>query len=76
MLLLAVIGWRLVQITPGREPGDYLRHRQTSTVVLIGSALLAMALSFISPRLALWALAFNFAAPLIKRWKVRQSGDR
>jgi uncharacterized membrane protein len=76
MLLLAVIGWRLMQITPGREPGEYLRHRQSSTIVLIGSTLLAIGLSFISPRLALWGLAFNFAAPLIKRWKIRQADER
>jgi uncharacterized membrane protein len=71
-LLVALIGWRLTAITPGLEPGDHLDHRQTFTMILIGSSLLAIALSFISPRLALWGLALNFAAPLIRKWKHRQ----
>jgi hypothetical protein len=33
--------------------------------------LLAIALSFVNSRLALWALALNFAGPLLKRWSRR-----
>jgi uncharacterized membrane protein len=67
-LLIAIVGLRLVLITPHLEMGDHLRHRQFATVLLIASSLLAIGLSFFHPRLALWALALNFAAPLIKRW--------
>ena len=38
-----------------------------SAVVLMVSSLLAIALSFIDSELALWALALNFAVPLIER---------
>ena len=51
--------------------GDHLRHRQMSAVVLMVSSLLAIALSFINSELALWALALNFAAPLIRKWSGR-----
>jgi hypothetical protein len=55
-------------ITPDLELGDHLRLRQMSAIVLIVSSLLAIVLSFIDSRVALWALALNFAVPLIRRW--------
>jgi hypothetical protein len=67
-LLIAVIGLRLVFITPHLEQGDHLRHRQMSALVLIVSSLLAIAVSFVNSRVALWALALNFAVPLIRNW--------
>jgi uncharacterized membrane protein len=56
-LLIAVVGLRLIFITPHREEGDHLRHRHMSAILLIVSSLLAIALSFVNPRVALWALA-------------------
>jgi TMEM175 potassium channel family protein len=38
-LLVTIIGLQLTAITPGLEPGDHLRHRQTSALLLIGSSL-------------------------------------
>jgi uncharacterized membrane protein len=70
-LLMALVGLRLVFITPHLEMGDHLRHRQISGLLLIASSLLAIGLSFIDSRVALWALALNFAAPLIRRWSYR-----
>jgi uncharacterized membrane protein len=70
-LLIAVIGLRLVSLTPHLEQGDHLRHRQLSAMLLIGTSLLAMALSFVNSRLALWSLALNFALPLIRKWSRR-----
>jgi uncharacterized membrane protein len=67
-LLIAVVGLRLILITPHLELGDHLRYRQMSGFLLILSSLLAIALSFVNSRLALWALALNFAAPLIRKW--------
>ena len=68
-LLVTIIGLQLTAITPGLEPGDHLRHRQTSALLLIGSSLLTIAVSFVSPRLALYGLALNFTAPLIRKWR-------
>ena len=70
-LLMALVGLRLVFITPHLEMGDHLRHRQISGLLLIASSLLAIGLSFIDSRVALWALALNFALPLMKRWSYR-----
>jgi len=70
-LLIAATGLRLISITPDLEQGDHLRHRQFSAKLLIASSLLAIALSFVNSRVALWALAFNFAGPIIRRWSLK-----
>lgn len=67
-LLIAAVGLRLVVITPHLEQGDHIRLRQLSAVLLIACSLLAIALSFVHPRAALWAFALNFAAPLLLKW--------
>jgi uncharacterized membrane protein len=70
-LLIATVGMRLVAITPDLEQGDHLRHRQLSALLLIVSSLLAIVLSFVDSRVALWALALNFAVPLLRKWSPR-----
>jgi uncharacterized membrane protein len=69
--LIAAVGLRLISVTPHLEQGDHLRHRQLSTMVLMVSSLLAIALSFVHSRVALWALALNFATPLLRKWSHR-----
>ena len=58
-LLITVVGLRLVLITPHLEQGDHLRHRQMSALLLIVSSLLAIALSFVNSKVALWAAALD-----------------
>jgi uncharacterized membrane protein len=70
-LLIALVGMRIVTITPHLEQGDHLRHRQLSAMLLTGSSLLAIVLSFVNSRVALWALALNLAQPVIARWRPR-----
>jgi len=70
-LLIALVGMRLFFITPHMEQGDHLRHRQMSAMLLVVSSLLALAMSFVNSRLALWCLTLNFAAPLLKKWSHR-----
>ena len=72
-LLIAAVGLRLVFITPHLEQGDHLDRRQFSALLLIGSSALAIVLSFFDPRIALWALALNLAAPVIRRWTQRST---
>jgi len=72
-LLIAAVGLRLIKITPHLEQGDHLWHRQMSAVVLIVASLLAIVLSLVNSRIALWALALNFAGPLMRHWR-RPSG--
>jgi hypothetical protein len=40
-------------------------------MLLILSSLLAIAFSFVHVRIALWALALNFAGPMIRVWSRR-----
>jgi hypothetical protein len=70
-LLIALVGQRLFFITPHMEQGDHLRHRKLSGNLLIVTSLLAIAISFVNPRVALWCLALNFAAPLLRKWSHR-----
>jgi len=70
-LLVAMVGLRLTFITPHLEQGDHLRHRQMSALLLIVSSLLAIGLSFVNSKVALWALALNFAGPVIRVWSMR-----
>jgi len=67
-LLTSLVGLRLTQITPHPEPGDHLRERQISALVLVGVSLVAIAVSFVSPQHALWSFMLAFAGPLLRRW--------
>jgi hypothetical protein len=67
-LLIALVGMRAGAITPHVERDQHLRLRQISGFLLIGTSLLAIALSFVSPASAMWAFALNFAAPVVRVW--------
>ena len=71
-LLIALVGFRLVRITPHLEQGDHLRERQISVLLLVVASLLAIAVSFVSPHTALFAFCLAFAGPLLRRWSERQ----
>jgi hypothetical protein len=67
MALIAAVGLRLVLIAP---------HLDRATICVIGRCRrscgwahrgLRFALSFVDPRLALWAFVLNFAGPLLRR---------
>ena len=70
-LLIALISMRMVSLTPDLEHGDHLRRRLTSSAFLAGSSLLAIVLSFVDPRIALWGFALNFVQPVLGRWRGR-----
>jgi uncharacterized membrane protein len=68
LLLIALVSMRMMALTPHLEPGDHLRAKQMGAMLLVVSALLTIALSFIDLRNAMWGLALNFVQPLIARW--------
>ena len=70
--LIALVSMRMVALTPELERGDHLRRRTTSAAFLAVSSLLTLALSLLSPRIALWGLILNFAQPVIERWHYQQ----
>jgi hypothetical protein len=71
ILLIALIRMRMAALTPDLDR-DHLRRRMMSAAYLAVSALLAIALSFVSTKIALWALALNFAQPMIEKWQRRE----
>ena len=73
-LLIALISMRMVALTPEIERGDRLRQRQTSSAFLAGSSLLAIVLSFVDPRIALWGFVLNFTQPVLERWRRTKVG--
>jgi uncharacterized membrane protein len=66
-ILISVVSFRLLALTPSFEQVDHLRDRKVSLALLIASSLLAIAWSFISPAQALWAMAINAAGSAISR---------
>ncbi len=68
MALLGIGAFGLLAHTTEVERDQFLRDRQISLAILIGSSLLAIAWSFFNPRQALLALALNVAAPAMSRW--------
>jgi uncharacterized membrane protein len=66
-ILISLVAFRLLALTPSFERRDHLRDRQIALSLLIASSLLAIGWSFISPHQALWALALNAASPMIGR---------
>lgn len=68
-LLIGLISIRMVTLMPELEKDEHLRRRLTSAVLLVVSSLLAIAVSFVRPHVALWVFALNFAQPVIDRWR-------
>lgn len=66
-LLTSLVGLRIVVITPHLELGDHLRRRQISAYLLIAASLLAIAVGFFSPHLALWSFMLPILLPLTMR---------
>jgi uncharacterized membrane protein len=66
-ILISLVAFRLLALTPSFERRDHLRDRQIALSLLIASSVLAIGWSFVSPHYALWALALNGAAPMISR---------
>jgi uncharacterized membrane protein len=71
-MLLSVVAFRLLALTPATEPSD-LRDHQNSIILLIVSSMLAIGWSFFSASQALWVMVLNFAAPAITRWRWKSS---
>jgi len=68
LLLIALVSMRMMKLTPDLEHGAHLRAKQMGAMLLVFSALLTIALSFVDLRIALWGLALNFVQPVIARW--------
>jgi len=65
--LIAVASWFQLRLLPEVENDHHLQARQLALLLLLGSALLCIAWSFVNPSQALWALMLNLAAPALIR---------
>jgi uncharacterized membrane protein len=75
-LLIALVGMRMALISPVAEVNEHVRRRRLSGLVLAGSSLLAIVLSFVNPKAALWAFVLNFATPVVRsRFDRRMPSD-
>jgi uncharacterized membrane protein len=54
-ILMSAVAFRMLALTPEIERHDHLRDRQIALLVLIVASALAIAVSFIDPRHALWS---------------------
>jgi hypothetical protein len=61
------VGYRLVVLSPELENGEQARDRKISLLVLIGSCILCIGLTAISPARALWVYVLNVAATPLAR---------
>lgn len=67
--LLAGTAFLLMSALPDPVRDDHWLDRRVSLLVLLASSVLTFALSFSSPRYALWALTLNLAAgPLVRMY--------
>jgi uncharacterized membrane protein len=74
--LIAITAWRLTVLTPELEHEHHRRERTISLIVLLSSALLCMAWSFVDPSHALWALTLNLVSPMLVRWGAEIKPDQ
>ena len=65
--LIAAVAWRTMALLPDLAPGIHIRARQSGLIVLFVSSVIAIVVSFISPRLAMWAFALNIVSPILDR---------
>ena len=75
-ILIAMVSFRLLALTPSFERVDHLRDRKISLAVLMISSALAIGWSFVDPSQALWAFALNGAALPLGHWVGRMKKPR
>jgi len=66
-----MIALRMMAMTSDVEPAPGEQERRWSLITLIACSLLAIGLSFASPRQALWAYALVLVPPIVWRAKPR-----
>lgn len=71
-ILIALVSFRLLALTPSFERADHLRDRKIALGLLIASSALAIVWSFVQPDQALWALVLNGAALPLGHWMGRR----
>lgn len=71
---LAIAGLRLMALSANPLRDEHWQDCNVSLGILLASSLLTLALSFVIPTEALWALLINVAASPIAHWYQRYTG--
>jgi TMEM175 potassium channel family protein len=72
--LVAAVAARMMALLPDIELGDHVQARRLALGVLFASSLIAIMVSVVAPRLAIWAMALNVLTPLHVHWMRRKAG--
>jgi uncharacterized membrane protein len=75
-ILIAMVSFRLLALTPSFERTDHLLERKLALGLLIASCTVAIAWTFVNPGQALWALLLNGASLPLGRWMGRLNSTR
>jgi membrane-anchored glycerophosphoryl diester phosphodiesterase (GDPDase) len=73
MAALAAIGYRLVVLLPDVADDAHTLDRKVSLSLMIGTSVLCVGVSVISPAKALWVFVLNLAEPQLARWFVTRA---
>jgi uncharacterized membrane protein len=71
--LLALASWWQLKLMPEIADGHRHRSRQTSTLILLASAVACIVWSLFEPSHALWAFMINLAIPMLGRARKPES---
>ena len=71
MALLAIATWSQLRLLPAADDDPHRASRQTASLLLLTSSLLAIGVSMVSPAHALWAFLLNLTGPAFQRWRQR-----
>jgi hypothetical protein len=63
LILAALVSLRMTVMTEHKGPSGLSSNRRLGLMILIGVALLSVAVSFFSPRYALWIYVLNMVVP-------------
>jgi len=74
--LIAAVSARMLALLPDIEWGKHVEVRRQSLGILFLSAVVAIGISFIYPRLAMLAMALNLLTPLQLHWHRRRAQRR
>ena len=73
-ILAAAAAYRLVRASQAEEDTGQASETNLAMQLLIGIALLSIAISLFSPPLAMWSYALSLLMPSLTRWRRRTAG--
>jgi len=73
-ILAAAAAYRLVRVSEAEEDTGQASEANLAMAILIAVALASIAISLLSPRLAMWTYVLVFLVPAARRWRTGLAG--